>query len=77
LTREADPEGVMRAANPAFIPRNHRIEQMIEAAMAGDFKPFERLLDVLSRPFEDQPEAAALRRPPTPSEVVPQTFCGT
>ncbi len=77
LTREADPEGVMRAANPAFIPRNHRIEQMIEAAIAGDFKPFERLLDVLSRPFEDQPEAAALRRPPTPSEVVPQTFCGT
>ncbi|PKQ10968.1 MAG: YdiU family protein [Alphaproteobacteria bacterium HGW-Alphaproteobacteria-1] len=77
LAREADPTAVMRAANPAFIPRNHRIEQMIEAGISGDFKPLERLLDVLSRPFEDQPDAADLRRPPVPSEVVQHTFCGT
>ena len=77
LAREADPQAVMRAANPAFIPRNHRMEQMIEAALAGDLGPFERLLDVLSRPFEDQPDAADLRRPPAPSEVVQATFCGT
>jgi uncharacterized protein YdiU (UPF0061 family) len=77
LAREADPITVMRAANPAVIPRNHRIEQMIEAGISGDFNLFKRLLDVLSRPFDDHPEAADLMRPPAPSEVVPQTFCGT
>ncbi|RKF15117.1 YdiU family protein [Roseovarius spongiae] len=67
----------MDAANPAFIPRNHRVEEMIAAAVEGDYAPFERLLDVLARPYEDQPEAADLARPPAPSEVVRQTFCGT
>jgi uncharacterized protein YdiU (UPF0061 family) len=67
----------MRAANPAFIPRNHRVEQMIEAAVAGDYAPFERLLDVLARPYTDQPDADDLKRPPTPAEVVENTFCGT
>ncbi|MBE0452318.1 MAG: YdiU family protein [Roseovarius sp.] len=77
IAREADPESLMRAANPALIPRNHQVEEMIQSALAGDFAPFERLLHVLSRPFEDQPEAADLTRPPRPSEVVRQTFCGT
>jgi uncharacterized protein YdiU (UPF0061 family) len=77
IARERDPQAVMRAANPAIIPRNHRMEQMIEAAVAGDFAPFERLLDVLAHPFDDQPEAEDLRRPPAPSEVVRATFCGT
>ncbi|MBR9649928.1 protein adenylyltransferase SelO [Thalassovita aquimarina] len=77
LARESDPQAVMRAANPAFIPRNHRVEQMIEAAVAGDFAPFERLLRVLSRPYEDQPGAEDLTRPPRDNEVVQQTFCGT
>ena len=77
LEAEDDPVSLMRTTNPAFIPRNHRIEQMIEAAVDGDFAPFDRLLDVLSRPFEDQPDAADLMRPPEPSEVVQQTFCGT
>jgi len=77
IAREADPEGVMRAANPAYIPRNHRIEQMIEAAVAGDYAPFERLLAVLARPYQDQPGADDLRHPPEPSEVVRATFCGT
>ncbi len=77
IARERDPQAVMRAANPAIIPRNHRMEQMIEAAVEGDLTPFERLLDVLARPFDDQPEAEDLRRPPAPSEVVRATFCGT
>lgn len=77
LEREEEPEARMRAANPAFIPRNHRVEQMIAAGVAGDFAPFERLLGVLATPYEDQPEAADLTRPPEPSEVVQQTFCGT
>jgi uncharacterized protein YdiU (UPF0061 family) len=68
----------MRRANPRFIPRNHRIEQMIAAAVErGDFKPFEQLLTVLARPFEEQAEHAALADPPQPGERVLQTFCGT
>jgi uncharacterized protein YdiU (UPF0061 family) len=77
LETESDTAARMRAANPAFIPRNHRVEQMIAAAVSGDYAPFERLLDVLSRPYDDQPGAADLARPPEPSEVVRQTFCGT
>lgn len=77
IVQEADPEGVLRAANPAYIPRNHRIEQMIEAAVAGDYAPFERLLAVLANPYQDQPEADDLRHPPEPSEAVRATFCGT
>ncbi|WP_170368582.1 protein adenylyltransferase SelO [Ruegeria arenilitoris] len=77
LTREADPAAVMLAANPAFIPRNHRVEQMIQAAVQGDYAPFHRLNAVLARPYDDQPDAADLRRPPTQDEVVHATFCGT
>ncbi|WP_075215792.1 protein adenylyltransferase SelO [Mongoliimonas terrestris] len=69
---------LMRAANPAFIPRNHRIEAVIRAAMdRNDFKPFETLLQVLSRPFDDQPEHAAYADPPALTEQVLATFCGT
>lgn len=77
LAGEESPEAVMAAANPAFIPRNHRIEEMIQAAVAGDDSLFHRLVGVLAHPFEDQPEARDLRRPPAPSEVVQATFCGT
>jgi uncharacterized protein YdiU (UPF0061 family) len=45
----------MRAVNPAFIPRNHRVERALGAAIEyGDFSPFADLLTVLSRPYEDQ-----------------------
>jgi uncharacterized protein YdiU (UPF0061 family) len=68
----------MRRANPAFIPRNHRIEQAIAAAVdGGDFTLFERLGEVLERPYEDQPEFADLAEPPRPEERVRATFCGT
>jgi uncharacterized protein YdiU (UPF0061 family) len=67
----------MRRENPAFIPRNHRIEQAIVAGTRGDFEPFQTLLRVLARPYDEQPEAAALAEPPEPNERVLQTFCGT
>ncbi|MEZ4224634.1 MAG: YdiU family protein [Polyangiaceae bacterium] len=67
----------MRGHNPVFIPRNHRVEQALSAAYSGDFQPFQRLVQVLSRPFEEQPEHAELRRAPEPDEVVSATFCGT
>jgi uncharacterized protein YdiU (UPF0061 family) len=68
----------MRAVNPAFIPRNHRIEAVIEAAVnRDDFAPFEELLTVLSKPYEDQPANAEYASPPEPEQRVLQTFCGT
>lgn len=68
----------MRAVNPAFIPRNHRVETVIEAAVARhDFAPFEELLGVVTKPYEDQPGLAHYGDPPEPHERVLQTFCGT
>ena len=68
----------MRAVNPAFIPRNHRVEAVIAAAVEReDFAPFEELLEVLSRPYEDQPGFERYADPPEPDERVLQTFCGT
>ena len=74
----AERARAMRLANPAFIPRNHRIEEMIQAAIQNaDFEPFATLVRVLERPFEEQPEAAHLAEPPLPDERVRATFCGT
>ncbi|MEO7716923.1 MAG: protein adenylyltransferase SelO [Capsulimonas sp.] len=68
----------MRSVNPAFIPRNHRVEAVIQAAVeADDFGPFEEMLTVLAHPFEDQPAFAYYADPPQDSERVYQTFCGT
>jgi uncharacterized protein YdiU (UPF0061 family) len=68
----------MLSVNPAFIPRNHRVEAMIDAAVQrGDFAPFEELLAVLSKPFDDQPGYEAYMEPPHVHERVMQTFCGT
>jgi uncharacterized protein YdiU (UPF0061 family) len=68
----------MLAANPLYIPRNHLVEEAIVAAeQREDFAPFERLVAVLSRPFEAQPGADRYAEPPQPHEVVRQTFCGT
>jgi uncharacterized protein YdiU (UPF0061 family) len=68
----------MRSVNPAFIPRNHRVEAVIEATVnRDDFAPFEELLAVLSNPYEDQPAYAAFAQAPEPHQRVLQTFCGT
>ncbi|WP_337266619.1 protein adenylyltransferase SelO [Oryzifoliimicrobium ureilyticus] len=74
----AERAKAMRKVNPAFIPRNHRIEQAILAAVQdADFSLFEALLDVLARPYEDQPRFATYQLPPEQDERVLQTFCGT
>jgi len=74
----AERQAVMLAVNPAFIPRNHRVEAVIKAAVdADDYSLFEELLTVLSKPYEDQPAYAAYAEPPRPEERVCQTFCGT
>ena len=78
LAAEKQPAGAMRAVNPAFIPRNHLVEAALAAAVErSDFQPFEDLLAVLSRPFDDQPGLARYATPPRDEERVLQTFCGT
>jgi uncharacterized protein YdiU (UPF0061 family) len=68
----------MRRVNPAFIPRNHRVEAALEAASTHeDFGPFHRLLSILEHPYEDQPGSVEFEQPPAPTERVLRTFCGT
>ncbi|MCW5832913.1 MAG: YdiU family protein [Labilithrix sp.] len=68
----------MERANPAFIPRNERVEEALGVAVRhGDFGPFETLVDVLSRPYDDQPEHAHLAEPPGAAMDDYRTFCGT
>lgn len=68
---------LMKSNNPAVIPRNHRVEEALEAAEKGDYSVMDKLLDVLINPFEyskDQEEYAKL---PKPSSCKYKTYCGT
>jgi uncharacterized protein YdiU (UPF0061 family) len=77
ISTEARVEA-MRKANPAFIPRNHIVEEALNAAMwHQNFQPFEQLLDVVSRPYDDRPGLERYAIPARPEEYVHQTFCGT
>lgn len=67
----------MRCANPAVIPRNHRVEAALDAAVGGDLEPFETLLRVIASPWGEDAGTEHFRLPPQPHEVVTQTFCGT
>jgi uncharacterized protein YdiU (UPF0061 family) len=75
---EGERRAAMRTANPLFIPRNHRVEEAISAAVNdGDFSPFEILLTVLATPYDEQPAFSRYAEPPRPDQIVHQTFCGT
>jgi uncharacterized protein YdiU (UPF0061 family) len=68
----------MRNVNPLFIPRNHLVEEALAAAVNGeDFSPFETMLEVLSKPFDDRAQFARHAIPPSTEQIVTQTFCGT
>lgn len=77
VTRDAPATQGMRSANPIRIPRNHRVEEVIQAGYGGDFQPFHDLLRALRNPFEEAPGQAHYELRPTPEEVVTETFCGT
>lgn len=69
---------LMRKSNPAVIPRNHRVEEALEAAVEkGDYSVMEKLLKVLSDPFAHSDEQAEFCEPPAPSKLPYRTFCGT
>jgi uncharacterized protein YdiU (UPF0061 family) len=68
----------MRKVNPIYIPRNHRVEAALKAAVeSGNFAPFDELLEALSRPFDERPGFEGYAQPARPEERVLQTFCGT
>lgn len=68
----------MQGANPLFIPRNHRVEQVINAAVEqDDLAPFHALVELLAKPFDYRADQLDYARPPEPDEQVPATFCGT
>lgn len=73
-----DPDfGLALRVNPVRIPRNHRIQQVIDAGVQDDFEPFAALGEALRLPFEDRPEWGDLSLPPREGEEVRVTFCGT
>ena len=73
-----DRAEAMRTVNPAIVPRNHLVQEVIDAAIEReDFQPFEALLDGTSRPYENRPELEHYTRPARPEQAVIATFCGT
>ncbi|MGF1718479.1 YdiU family protein [Vibrio kyushuensis] len=74
----AERVSLMNAHNPAYIPRNHKVEETLSAAeQDGNYQPFERLLSVLMNPFEEQDNCEEYAQP-APSNLGPyRTFCGT
>lgn len=75
-----DPEEIknrMNEHNPVFIPRNHKIEEIIEAGNQGDFSLFHEMNDILKKPYQEQEGFKSYTLPPRPEEAVANTFCGT
>jgi serine/tyrosine/threonine adenylyltransferase len=72
-----DAADALDRVNPVYIPRNHKVEEALEAATAGDLEPFERLVDVLTRPFDERPGLDAYAEPAPTSFGRYVTFCGT
>jgi len=68
---------LMSDSNPAVIPRNHKVEEALDAATNGDLQPFRDLLAALENPYQARTDLTAYQSPPKPEERVRQTFCGT
>jgi uncharacterized protein YdiU (UPF0061 family) len=71
----AEAEDLMRRHNPAFIPRNHNVEEALDAATAGDFAAVARLLNVLATPYDHERDLPAFSA--SGSDRSYRTFCGT
>jgi uncharacterized protein YdiU (UPF0061 family) len=67
----------MDRVNPIYIPRNHLVEAALDAATGGDLAPFEQLLAVVTRPFEERAGLDSYRQPAPPGAGRHVTFCGT
>lgn len=81
IGRQQEPKAsshqLMRNSNPALIPRNHRVEAALEAAVNGDYSVMEQLLEVLSSPYAHSTEQVGYSTLPGLSTRPYRTFCGT
>lgn len=68
---------LMKKSNPAVIPRNHRVEEALEAADKGDFTFFKKLITVLKKPYEHSKDQEEYAKLPKPSSCAYRTYCGT
>ncbi len=76
--RALDPDAdAMDRVNPVYIPRNHLVEQALDAATAGDLAPLHRLLEAVTAPYDERPGLAAYAEPGPESAGPYVTFCGT
>jgi uncharacterized protein YdiU (UPF0061 family) len=67
----------MCSVNPTVIPRNHKVEEALQAAERDDLTPFHHLLEAVTNPYESGENLKPYQTPPNPKEKVLQTFCGT
>ena len=67
----------MDRANPVYIPRNHLVEEALQAATTGDLTPLQQLLEVLDRPYEERPGLERYAAPAPGGTGPYRTFCGT
>jgi uncharacterized protein YdiU (UPF0061 family) len=71
-----DADGMDRV-NPIYIPRNHLVEEALDAAMEGDLNPFERLLAAATAPYDERPGLERYAEPAPAEFGAYRTFCGT
>ena len=76
--RALDPEATaMDRVNPAYVPRNHLVEQALAAATEGDLAPLEQLLDAVRAPYDERPGLERYAEPAPEHFGAYRTFCGT
>jgi len=68
---------LMHSSNPLVIPRNHKVEKVLESANSGDLIPAKNLLKILEKPYENKKEISEYQSPAPPSDKIYKTFCGT
>jgi uncharacterized protein YdiU (UPF0061 family) len=69
---------LLRQVNPIYIPRNHHVEAVLQAAIEqSDLAPFERLFTVLQKPYDERPDDSDYATSPVSRETPYRTFCGT
>jgi uncharacterized protein YdiU (UPF0061 family) len=67
----------MDRVNPVYIPRNHLVEEALTAATEGDLDPLQRLLDAVTRPYDERPGLERYAAPAPQDFGTYRTFCGT
>ena len=70
-------KNIMKQYNPVLIPRNHKVEEVLEAAHQNNLDPLHQLLEVLEHPYEENSKASEYQKPAPVTETLYQTFCGT